>query len=161
MSAQPTLTRRQLALATAATGLAAAPIAISGGALAAGEDEAAIRANIETFRKATIAKDTKTLGDLVAESLSYGHSAGRIENKQQFLANLAANKAVTKVLNYPDIVVQVNGPSAIVRHIWESESELDGKTNKIRIGVMQVWQKGADGKWRIYARQAHIFPPKT
>ena len=55
----------------------------------------------------------------------------------------------------------MNGNLAIARHIWESENELDGKTTQTRIGVIQVWQKGADGKWKIYARQAHIFPPKT
>ena len=153
-----TISRRMLTLVAAAT--AAIPALGIGPALANGDEEA-IKANIEAFRVAMIAKDTAKLGELVADGLNYGHSAGVIENKAEFLAAVAARKAVIKSLKYPDIKVQVNGSSAVARHIWESENELDGKTTLTRIGVMQVWQKGADGKWKIYGRQAHIFPPKT
>ncbi len=152
------LSRRHLGLAAA--GAALAPVVASSVALANG-DEAAIKANIEAFRKAMFAKDTKALAELVSEDLNYGHSAGKIENKGEFLKAVADNKAVPKKLEYSDIRVQVNGNSAVARHIWESENELDGKTTQTRIGVFQVWQKGADGKWKIYGRQAHIFPPKT
>ncbi len=152
------LTRRHLALAAA--GAALVPIVASAPVLANAADEAAITANIETFRAAMFAKDTAKLGDLVADGLNYGHSAGVVENKAQFLAAVAARKATMKALKYSDIKVQVNGTSAVARHIWESENELDGKTTQTRIGVFQVWQKAADGKWKIYARQAHIFPPK-
>ena len=48
-------------------------------------------------------------------------------------------------------------PLAIARHFYESESEEAGKTTAIKIGVLQVWQK-QDGKWKLYARQAHILP---
>ncbi len=152
------LSRRHLGLAAA--GAALAPLVAGAPALANG-DEAAIKANIETFRTAMIAKDTKKLAELVSDDLSYGHSAGVIENKAQFLKAVDERKATVKKLEYPDIKIQVNGSSAIARHIWESENELNGKTTQTRIGVIQVWQKGADGKWKIYARQAHIFPPKA
>ena len=152
------LSRRHLGLAAA--GAALAPV-VAGTAVLANDDEAAIKANIETFRTAMLGKDTAKLAELASDDLNYGHSAGVIENKDQFLQAVAARKATMKKLEYPDISVQVNGNSAIARHIWESENELDGKTTQTRIGVIQVWQKGADGKWKIYARQAHIFPPKT
>ena len=153
------LTRRHIALAAA--GAVLAPVVAAAPALAQAADEAAITANIEAFRAAFFAKDTAKLTDLVADTVSYGHSAGVIENKAQFLKAVAERKTVMKSLKFPDAKIQVNGSSAIVRHIWESESELDGKTTQTRIGVIQVWQKQADGKWMIYARQAHIFPPKT
>lgn len=153
-----TISRRMLTLAAGAAVLSTLGI---GPVVANGPDEAAITANIETFRAAMFAKDTAKLGDLVADGLNYGHSAGVVENKAQFLKAVSERKATMKALKYSDIKVQVNGTSAVARHIWESESELDGKTTNTRIGVFQVWLKGADGKWKIYGRQAHIFPPKT
>lgn len=152
------LSRRHLGLAAA--GAALAPVVASTVAHANG-DEAAIKANIEAFRAAMFAKDTKALAELVSDDLNYGHSAGVIENKAEFLKAVDNRKATMKKLEYSDIKIQVNGNSAVARHIWESENELDGKTTQTRIGVFQVWQKGADGKWKIYGRQAHIFPPKT
>lgn len=147
------LTRRELSRAAAAAMLAAGGLT-AGPALAQAGDEAAIAANIEAFRVAYLAKDMAKLNDLLADTLNYGHSAGRIENKAEFGAALQASKAVLKALNYSDVKVQVNGGSAVARHTWESESELDGKTTQTKIGVMQVWQKQADGKWKLYARQA-------
>ena len=44
------------------------------------------------------------------------------------------------------------GDAAIVRHLWESESETDGKPTSTKIGVLQVWQK-QDGNWKLLARQ--------
>lgn len=152
------LSRRHLGLAAA--GAALAPVIAGTPALANG-DEVAIKANIEAFRAAMFARDTKKLAELVSEDLNYGHSAGRIENKAEFLKAVTDNKSKPKKLEFPDIKVQVNGNSAVARHIWDSENELDGKVTQTRIGVFQVWQKSADGKWKIYGRQAHIFPPKT
>ena len=43
---------------------------------------------------------------------------------------------------------------AIVRHIWDSVSESDGKSSTAHIGVLQVWAK-QDGKWKLLARQAY------
>jgi cation diffusion facilitator CzcD-associated flavoprotein CzcO len=39
----------------------------------------------------------------------------------------------------------------IVRHLYVSESELDGKTTNTKIGVLQVWQK-QDASWKLLAR---------
>ena len=51
----------------------------------------------------------------------------------------------------------VAGNAAIARHIWLSESELDGKATTTRIGVLQVWQK-QDGDWKLLARQGFSLP---
>ena len=42
----------------------------------------------------------------------------------------------------------------IARHIYESESEMDGKPNNVRIGTLQVWQKQG-GNWKLLARQGY------
>ena len=68
-----------------------------------------------------------------------------------------ARKAVVKSLKFTEPKMAIHGATAIARHFYESESEEAGKTTKIKIGVLQVWQK-TDGKWKLYARQAHILP---
>jgi hypothetical protein len=42
---------------------------------------------------------------------------------------------------------------AIVRHTLTGETERDGKTNPVKIGVLMVWHK-QDGCWKLLARQA-------
>lgn len=52
-----------------------------------------------------------------------------------------------------DQTIQVNADHAIVRNTYNGVSELEGKTNNTKIGVLMVWAKEG-GTWRLYARQA-------
>jgi hypothetical protein len=51
----------------------------------------------------------------------------------------------------PRTTVATVGNNAIVRHLWVSESELDGKVPNTKIGVLQVWQK-QESSWKLLAR---------
>ena len=144
------LSRRLVAIAAASAALA--PLAIGSSAVAQNADEAAITANIEAFRKATISQDKAVLEGLVSDKLIYGHSDGRLENKAEFIAGVMGRKAKLLELKYPDVKVRVTGNNATVRHGWESVSELDGKKTDTKIDVTQVWQKQADGKWLLASR---------
>jgi ketosteroid isomerase-like protein len=50
--------------------------------------------------------------------------------------------------------VTVAGNNAIVRHVFSGETASDGKPASARVGVLQVWQKQQDGRWKLLARQA-------
>ena len=66
-------------------------------------------------------------------------------------------KAVIKSIDFPNLTVAIAGNNAIVRHLWVSESELDGKVTNTKIGVMQVWQK-QEGGWKLLARASWRLP---
>ncbi len=116
-------------------------------------DETAVTQAMEALRAAMVVRDAKQYEALISENVSYGHSAGRIENKQEFIKVNVANKAVMKSLTFTDQTVKVTGNTAVVRNTYNGVSELDGKTNTTKIGVLLVWTKEA-GTWRLYARQA-------
>jgi len=122
-------------------------------ALAQSGDEAAVAQAVESLRKAMFARDSKQFEALISEKVSYGHSAGRIENKKEFITAALANKSVMKSLTFTDQTVQVTGDHAIVRNTYNGVSELEGKVNNTKIGVLMVWAKES-GTWRLYARQA-------
>lgn len=143
--------------AVAAGAVTALAIASSGPATAQANEEAALSAAIEELRLGLMNKDKAKLEAVAADNMSYGHSAGRIETKKEFVDAVMARKAVVKSLKFTENKMAIHGASAIVRHFYESESEENGKATAIKIGVLQVWQK-QDGKWRLYARQAHVLP---
>ncbi|MBR0642570.1 nuclear transport factor 2 family protein [Plastoroseomonas hellenica] len=142
-------TRRGLALAGAGAIMAAG----LGEALAQGDEAAAVGRQVEALTQAMLAADRAKLEALSADALSYGHSAGRIETKAQFVAAIAEGRSSFRSISLSDQTVAVTGQNAIVRHIFSSE--LGGATpSSVRIGVLQVWTKqGAD--WKLYARQAY------
>jgi hypothetical protein len=52
------------------------------------KDEQAVATAVETLRKAMIYPDKNTLDKLTCAELSYGHSAGKIEDKNAFMTAL-------------------------------------------------------------------------
>ncbi|MDB5382453.1 MAG: hypothetical protein JWO26_2085 [Rhodospirillales bacterium] len=142
---RPRLERRTLALAGLGTIIAAK-------AIAQPNEATAVAAQVEALRAAMVAADRPRLEALSASALSYGHSAGRIENKAQFVSNLIESRTPFRSITHSDQTIAVDGPNAIVRNTFSGE--LGGPTpSSVRIGVLQVWTKqGAD--WKLLARQA-------
>jgi hypothetical protein len=152
------LSRRDLA---AVAGVFALQTAASAGpALANTEDETAVKKAVEELKAAWLKQDNAKLEAMTLPQLSYSHSDGRIEDQAKFMAGVMGRKATVKSLEFPDMTVQVVGNTAIVRHLWVSQTELEGKVTDTKIGVMEVWQK-QDGAWRLLARASHRLPQQA
>lgn len=146
------ITRRHLAVT--ALGLSAAGLLPSRGSFAQSSDEASVSAAVEALTRAMLAADRAQLEDLTSDHLSYGHSSGRFETKAQFIDVVAGRKTIYKSIALSEPTVTVAGNNAIVRHVFSGETESDGKPSSARVGVLQVWQKQQDGRWKLLARQA-------
>lgn len=120
-------------------------------------DEAAVTEGVEVLRKAQLQADKAKLEQVASAQLSYGHSDGRSETRDQFINGVMTRKQVVKSIAFPELKVAVVGTAAIVRHIYLAESELDGKQTTTKIGALQVWQK-QDGNWKLLARQGFRLP---
>src|SRR5580704_786630 len=149
------LSRRHLA---AAGVLAVSASTLIRSAHAQSADETAVKNAVEELRMAWLKQDKAKLVSLTAEQLSYSHSDAHLEDKAKFIDGVMTRKAAFKSLEWPELTVQVVGNTAVVRHLWVSESELDGKVTTTKIGVMQVWQK-QDGGWKLLARASWRLPP--
>jgi hypothetical protein len=128
-------TRRHLVLA-GASALCTAALGLGPELAAQSSDEAAIAQAVEAFRNAMLAADRSQFEALCADQLSYGHSAGRIETKAQFIDGATSGRPVWKVMTLKDQSQQIVGDTAIVRHILTGETESEGKTNAVKIGVL-------------------------
>jgi hypothetical protein len=148
------LTRRDLA---AAGVLALGSTTLIVPAMAATGDDEAVKQAVDALRKAILTQDKAKLETLTADQLSYSHSDARVEDKAKFIDGVMTRKAVVKSIDFPDITVAIVGNNAIVRHLWVSESELDGKVTNTKIGVLQVWQK-QDSGWKLLARASFRLP---
>ena len=149
------LSRRDLA---AAGVLALGAAVFAGPGLANTEDEAAVKKAVEELKAAWLKQDKATLEAMTLPQLSYSHSDARLEDKTKFIEGVMGRKATVKSLEFPEMTVQVVGNTAIVRHLWVSQTELEGKVTDTKIGVMQVWQK-QDGGWKLLARASWRLPP--
>jgi ketosteroid isomerase-like protein len=148
------MTRRDLA-AAGALALGAAALVVPATAEAA--EEASVKDAVEALRKAVFDQDKAKLEALVSDELTYGHSSAVVQNKAEMVNGVMTRKAKLKTLEYPELKVSVAGDTAWARHLYVSDSELDGKTNNTKIGILEVWRKGGGG-WQLFARQGYKLP---
>jgi hypothetical protein len=150
-----TISRRHIA---AAAFLASGASILAHTPAYAADDSAAVADAVSNLNKAMLAADKAKLDSLVADQLSYGHSAGVIQDKTVFVDVIASKKTVYKSIELSGQTVAIAGGNAIVRHNWVGQSgNGDGKWAESKIGILQVWQKqGSD--WKLLARQAFVRP---
>ena len=99
-------------------------------------------------------KDSLALEGLLADKLSYGHSTGKIENRQEMIHGAVSNKGSYSNVSLEDFNVFFEKNTAIVRHAINGTSiDKDGKQSPLHIGLLQVWVK-QKRQWKLTARQA-------
>ena len=117
------------------------------------KDEKAVADAVESLRKAMIDADKKSLEDLSATELSYGHSSGMVEGKAAFVEAIVSGKSDFVTIALSEQTIKVAGNTALVRHKLSADTNNGGTPGKVNIAVLLVWQK-QKGQWVLLARQA-------
>ncbi len=147
--------RRATAVAVACLAAIAAAIPVRA---QSGEEAAAVARAVDALSRAMIAADKAQLEAVTAPELSYGHSSGRVENRQEFVDGLLSGNMVPRRIDLSERRVAVVGDEAIARHNFTAEAQTRaGQVVPVRIGVMQVW-KNQGGEWKLLAHQAYPRP---
>ncbi|MEI7583283.1 nuclear transport factor 2 family protein [Runella sp.] len=122
-------------------------------AFAQSKDETAVASAVEALKKAMIDADKTALENIAADDLSYGHSAGKIEDKAEFVRAIVSNESDFVTINLTDQTIKIAGNVAIVRHKLAATTNNNGQPGTAKLSVLLVWQK-QKGDWKLLARQA-------
>jgi ketosteroid isomerase-like protein len=117
------------------------------------KQEAEVANVVERLRKAMVDANRADLDAIASEKLSYGHSTGRVESKQEFVENIATGKSDFVSIELKDQAITVSGNTAVVRHELHAKTNDGGKPGEAHIKILLVFQKQG-GKWLLLARQA-------
>jgi ketosteroid isomerase-like protein len=129
-------------------------LAFAAPASAQSPEEAAVAKAIDTLSRAIVAADKSSLEKITWPQLSYGHSAGRVENQQQFIDALVTKQSVITAIDNPKMSTTVVGDIAISRGTMTYMVAGAGAPTKTDLTLLLIWQKRA-GEWRLLARQAY------
>jgi ketosteroid isomerase-like protein len=129
---------------------------ISFSSLAQSADQKDVSEVVEKLRKAMIDADRQALESLISDSLSYGHSTGRIEGKKEFIDNIVSGKSDFVTIDLSEQTSSISENVAIVRHVLTATTNDSGKPGTTKLKVLLIWQK-EKGKWKLLARQAVKF----
>src|SRR5687768_9827716 len=96
---------------------------------------------VEQMRQLMINPERDGLDQLTDEQLSYGHSSGVIDNKNDFIEKLISGRSDFVSIELKDQAIQVSGKVAIVRHALIAKTNDSGKPGEVQLKVLLVWQK--------------------
>ena len=114
---------------------------------------AAVEKSINRLVDAMISGDRAALNEIVSDSLSYGHSGGHVEGKEEFVEKLASGKSDFVSINITEQSIRVYGKSAIVRHNLDAQTNDGGKPATVKLKILLVFAN-ENGDWKLLARQA-------
>ena len=129
-------------------------LALVAPAFAAAPDEAAVAKGIATLSAAIVAADRAALERITWPELSYGHSAGSVENQEQFIDALVSRRSVIASIENPKMSSSVVGDIAISRGTMTFVVASAGAPTRVELTLLLIWQKRGS-EWRLLARQAY------
>lgn len=116
-------------------------------------DEVKLTNTLKEFHKDMVKKNTVSLNQQTDKALSYGHSNGLVETKNDFLKNLETGYMSYNSYKEDSLQININGNMANVRFVADINVELNGIPGNYHLKVLEVWvNKGS--KWILFARQA-------
>jgi ketosteroid isomerase-like protein len=112
-----------------------------------------IAATVERFNAALVARDSAALVSLTMDGLSYGHSSGKVEDKQAFIQTVVNGPFKFQSITTADQTITLAKRTAVVRHTFTAKATNNNAPADVKLGILQVWQKKGRS-WKLLARQA-------
>jgi ketosteroid isomerase-like protein len=106
---------------------------------------------------AVVDGDTAALSSFLADDLTYTHTTGQVENKEQFLAGISSGKLDYQSIQPSEVQVRVYATTAVMTGRAEMKVNAQGKDLAFAIRFTSVWVKG-EGGWRMAAWQSTRLP---
>lgn len=116
-------------------------------------DQEKLITTLKEFHQALVNKNTVSINQQTDKALSYGHSNGWIETKNDMIKNLETGYIDYHSIKEDSLSVVINGNMAHARFVADINVTLNGNTGNYHLKVLEVWvRKGK--RWLLFARQA-------
>jgi len=126
---------------------------LSSGSRQATADEAAVLEAMHALSQACLSASRPRLLALTDDSLSYGHSDGRLQTREAFIDALESGQSVFTGIELSGESVQLAGDIALVRHHALYATFNRNTPGQSDVQISQVWHR-RHGAWRLLLRQA-------
>lgn len=117
-------------------------------------DSVGLKNAMQQLDKALLQKDEKALETVLHKEVSYGHSNGWIQNKNDILNDFTSGKLIyNKIENNSSAIVAISKKYATVKTNTNAEGMVNGTAFNLKLHIMQFWIKTKKG-WQLIARQS-------
>ena len=116
-------------------------------------DEQKLATTMKEFHQALVNKNTVSINQQTDKALSYGHSNGWVETKDDMIKDLETGYIVYHSYKEDSLQITMNGTMANARFVADVSATLHGNSINFHLKVLEVWVKKGK-RWLLFARQA-------
>jgi len=117
-------------------------------------DSIGLKNTMQQLDKALLEKNESVLRSVLHKDISFGHSNGWIQTRNDILNDFKTGKLVySKFENNSSAIVSISKKYATIRTNSNAEGTVNGTAFKLTLHVMQFWIKTKKG-WQLMARQS-------
>ena len=116
-------------------------------------DEEKLVTTVKEFHQNLINKNSISINQQTDKALTYGHSNGWIETKNEMMKNIETGYIKYNSFVEDSVSVSMNARLASVRFLATIDVDLNGKNGIYFLKVLEVWQRKGK-RWILFARQA-------
>lgn len=130
-----------------------------GAAFAQETEQTKLTQTLKAFHQSMVKKNTVSINQQTDKALTYGHSNGWVETKEDMIKNLETGFISYASIAEDSIKIEMNGNMASARFNASIKAAFKGKemvTYQLR--VLEVWTKKGS-RWVLFARQAVPMVP--
>ena len=115
--------------------------------------EEKLTVTMKEFHQALVGKNTVSINQQTDMALSYGHSNGWVETKNDMIRNVESGYLKYSSYKEDSILISLNRNMANVRFVADINVALNGNPGNYHLKVLEVWVKKGK-RWILFARQA-------
>lgn len=121
--------------------------------------KATVEEAVTRLSKLMVNPDSLALDKLILNDLSYGHSSGKVQTKQEFMHSLLSSESDFVEVNLTDQTVTIQNKTALVRHTLSAKTNDKNVPGNVKLFILLIWSKEKVG-WKLLGRQAVKVPEK-
>jgi hypothetical protein len=117
-------------------------------------DSLGLKEAMQKLDRALLEKNETVLKQVLHKNVSFGHSNGWIQRKDDILGDFKSGKLTyNKIENSSTAIIDISKKWATIKITTNAEGVVNGNTFKLTLHVLQVWMNTKKG-WQLYARQS-------
>ncbi|MFD2287427.1 DUF4440 domain-containing protein [Pedobacter petrophilus] len=119
----------------------------------------AVEEAVTKLSRLMVNPDSIALDKLILNNLSYGHSSGKVQTKQEFMHSLLSAESDFVDISLTDQTVIIQNKTALVRHTLNAKTNDKNIPGNVKLYILLIWSKEKAG-WKLLGRQAVKVPEK-
>jgi ketosteroid isomerase-like protein len=105
------------------------------------------------WAEATTHADVVALDQILSEDLTYTHSSGRAQSKDEFIASVRSKELQYHSIEFESANVRLYGNIALISSHVRIQVTAGGHDQSVHACFLHVWAK-KNGRWQMVAHQA-------